>query len=233
MAENLTNTPTTQKKPGIPSRKPTKEEAQIEKRNYLRMWKRGHLREDLEQMTEHELAQFVNREVLGLDNNETAYPGTFTPSSSPEVKTRENNEQIHAEEKNAAPAPVDGTKSGARKKTDWFDVIFKILKFAFIVGIIAFCLWMFNSCEKEQETKRRTSEEEHDAEIYKRAKDEVWDQVTDELPPLQDILWDAYYPDDLESDLMHGNISFEDAIREYRKLYEAFADAVRESDLYG
>lgn len=73
----LMNTPTMQSNSTEPTepkpetepqqkRQPTKEEAQAVRRNYLRLWGRGHLREDLQKMTEQELADFVNREVLHL-----------------------------------------------------------------------------------------------------------------------------------------------------------------------
>jgi hypothetical protein len=48
----------------------TKQQMQAVRRNYLRLWGRGHLREDLQQMNPQELAKFVDREVLHLKTEE-------------------------------------------------------------------------------------------------------------------------------------------------------------------
>ena len=65
--KNLTNTPTGQSDSTQRKEKAlSKEQMQAVRRNYLRLWGRGHLREDLQKLSPEELARLVDREVLHL-----------------------------------------------------------------------------------------------------------------------------------------------------------------------
>lgn len=112
------------------------------------------------------------------------------------------------------------------------DGLYNILRSVFIIGAIVLVLWYAASCADSAEEKAREQREEEDEKLVRDTREEVLAEVYDELPPLGDIFFDAYDPDDLESDYENGNITAEEVLEQYRALYNAIGDAMAESDFY-
>lgn len=107
-----------------------------------------------------------------------------------------------------------------------------VIRVLAIAGAVVLALWLFGSCADSAEEKARNESDEREERIVEETERRVMDHVYDVMPPLEDILSDAYNPDDLENDIKDGVISLEEAAAYYRSLYEAVEDAYTSSELY-
>ena len=110
--------------------------------------------------------------------------------------------------------------------------IYGILASVLKVGLVLLAIWIFFSWASSSEKAAQKRQDDRETEIIRETEDSIMSYVYDELPDLESVLIDAYYPDDLRNEYEDGFRTAEEILDEYEALYNSIERAKDESELY-